>query len=104
MEPTLQKMGAYLRGEYSLFTPLPDAVLQEERQKKQKQKQKERQDSARQTAEPATGLAAAAKALSRKKQPAPREDADGQLTLDMFGLSSEPEQPAATFAGRNRRI
>lgn len=96
MEPTLQKMGAYLRGEYSLFTPLPDAVLQEERQKKQKQKQKERQDSARQTAEPATGLAAAAKALSRKKQPAPREDADGQLTLDMFGLSSEPEQPAAT--------
>ena len=34
MEPSLRDMGAYLRGEYSLFTPLPEAVLQEERQKK----------------------------------------------------------------------
>ena len=86
MEPALEQMGAYLRGEYSLFTPLPETVLQGERQKKQEQKE----PAARQK-EPLSGLAAAAKALSRKKQPAPREEADGQLTLDMFGLSSEPE-------------
>lgn len=86
MEPALEKMGAYLRGEYSLFTPLPGAVLQEERQKKQEQKER----TAKPEKEPISGLAAAAKALSRKKHPAPREDADGQLTLDMFGLSSEP--------------
>ena len=94
MEPALQKMGAYLRGEYSLFTPLPDAVLQEERQKRQEQKEKEKPSAAKQKKEPASGLAAAAKALSRKKQPAPREDNEGQqLTLDMFGLLSEPAAP-----------
>ena len=94
MEPALQKMGAYLRGEYSLFTPLPDAVLQEERQKRQEQKEKEKPSAAKQKKEPASGLAAAAKALSRKKQPAPREDNEGQqLTLDMFGLLSELAAP-----------
>ena len=91
MEPTLRKMGEYLRGEYSLFTPLPEAVLQEERRQRQEQKQEQKQQTARQKEEPAGGLAAAAKALSRKRQPAPREDTDGQqLTLDMFGLFSEP--------------
>jgi len=96
MEPALRDMGAYLRGEYSLFTPLPEAVLQEERQKRQEQKQKEKENAAKQTEEPASGLAAAAKALSRKKKPVAREDNEGQqLTLDMFGLLSEPTAPTA---------
>lgn len=94
MEPALQKMGAYLRGEYSLFTPLPNAVLQEERQKRQEQKQKKKESAGKHTEEPAGSLAAAAKALSRKKKPAPQEDKEGQqLTLDMFGLLSEPATP-----------
>ena len=73
MEPSLRDMGAYLRGEYSLFTPLPEAVLQEERQKKQEQNRKKRKDAGKHTEEPAGSLAAAAKALSRKKKPAPQE-------------------------------
>lgn len=45
--------------------------------------------------EPAGSLAAAAKALSRKKKPAPQEDKEGQqLTLDMFGLLSDPSTPS----------
>ena len=95
MEPSLRDMGAYLRGEYSLFTPLPEAVLQEERQKKQEQKQKEKKSAGKHTEEPAGSLAAAAKALSRKKKPAPQEDKEGQqLTLDMFGLLSDPATPS----------
>ncbi len=95
MEPSLRDMGAYLRGEYSLFTPLPEAVLQEERQKKQEQKQKEKESAGKHTEEPAGSLAAAAKALSRKKKPAPQEDKEGQqLTLDMFGLLSDPATPS----------
>ncbi len=95
MEPSLRDMGAYLRGEYSLFTPLPEAVLQEERQKKQEQKQKEKESAGKHTEEPAGSLAAAAKALSRKKKPAPQEDKEGQqLTLDMFGLLSDPSTPS----------
>ncbi len=95
MEPSLRDMGAYLRGEYSLFTPLPEAVLQEERQKKQEQKQKEKESAGKHTEEPAGSLAAAAKALSRKKKPAPQEDKEGQqLTLDMFGLLSDPAAPS----------
>ncbi len=97
MEPALRKMGEYLRGEYSLFTPLPEAVLQEERRQRQEQKQEQKRQTAKQKEEPTGGLAAAAKALSRKKQPVPREDTDGQqLTLDMFGLFSEPAASPAS--------
>jgi len=85
MEPALRDMGAYLRGEYSLFTPLPGAVLQEEREKRQAEKQR----AVKQMEEPVSGLAAAAKALSRKKRSGAREEEAQQLTLDMFGLTAE---------------
>ena len=94
MEPALRDMGAYLRGEYSLFTPLPEAVLQEERQKRQEKKER----AVAQEEKPVSGLAAAAKALSRKKRGGAREEEAQQLTLDMFGLTSEESAQDAPVA------
>ena len=42
MEPALQDMGAFIRGEYPLFSPLPESALAEERQNGQTKNQAKR--------------------------------------------------------------
>ena len=87
MQLALRDVGMYQRGESPLFTPLPEAVLEAERQKKQAAKEAKRKAPAPQRttseAPPASGdrLAAAARALSNKKRPTAQEDQSGQFSL-----------------------
>ena len=104
MEPILTDMTAFRRGEYSLFTPLPEAVLEAERQKKQAEKEAKRNAPAPQRttseAPPVSGdrLAAAARALAKKRPAAAQEDQDGQFSLfstaEPVSLETEPPVPA----------
>ena len=102
MEPILTDMTAFRRGEYSLFTPLPEAVLEAERQKKQAEKEARRKDPEPQRttseAPPASGdrLAAAAHALAKKRPAAAQEDQSGQFSLFSTATPAplEPEAPA----------
>ena len=43
MEPAMRDLGAFIRGEYSLFTPLPEAALEAERQKEQQRKEEKQE-------------------------------------------------------------
>lgn len=111
MQLALRDVGMYQRGESPLFTPLPEAVLEAERQKKHVAKEAKRKASAPQhtpsEAPPASGdrLAAAARALGRKIRPREREDEDGQFNLfsnpapvqetEPPALETEPVQPSA---------
>ena len=115
MAPVLRDMEAVTRDEYSLYAPLPEAVLQAERQAKQAAKeQKKAQGRTAPTPPkapdaPGDRLAAAARALGKKKQPRTQEEPDGQISFDLFIASAqempvpepaapvqEPEQPAPT--------
>ena len=115
MQLALRDVGMYQRGESPLFTPLPEAVLEAERQKKQAEKEarkaereaqkaKQAQNSAQAPEEPEGKLAAAARALGRKMRPQAVEDDDGQITFDLFSApapeASEPPaaEPAAPQA------
>ena len=101
MEPALKDMGAFVRGEYSLFTPLPEAVLEAERQQKQaakEMKKEQRQNSqravgtvSRTSDAPGDRLAAAARALAKKSQTAAQEDQDGQFS--MFSMPPAAQEP-----------
>lgn len=92
----LDNVTAFMNGTYSLFTPLPDEVLQAERKEKeaakqqseQKPKQKPKQASAK---APADELAAAARSLARKKPTSTRETDNGQLSFDFTTISHSPE-------------
>ena len=87
MIPALRDMETFTRGEYSLYEPLPEAVLQAERQKKQVAKEVKRKAPAPQRttseAPPASGdrLAAAARALANKRRTQAQEDQSGQFSL-----------------------
>ncbi len=99
MEPILTDMSAFRRGEYSLFAPLPETVLQAERLAKQVVKEAKRNTPTPQRTgaevpdAPEGELTAAARALAQKMQPNMREGEDGQLSLDLFG-APDPEPPA----------
>ena len=102
MMPILRDMEAFTRDEYSMYAPLPEDVLQAERQAKQAAKEAKRKAPTpqRTTSEdpPASGdrLAAAARALAKKRPTAAQEDQDGQFNL--FSAAApvplEPEPPA----------
>ena len=87
MQLALRDVGMYQRGESPLFTPLPEAVLEAERQKKQAAKEAKRKAPAPQRttseAPPASGdrLAAAARALANKRRTPAQEDQSGQFSL-----------------------
>nr|WP_325259171.1 LPD11 domain-containing protein [uncultured Oscillibacter sp.] len=115
MVPVLRDVEAFQRGEYSLFTPLPEAVLEAERQEKQAKKEARKaereaqkaervRNSAQATEVPEGKLAAAARALRRKMRPQEVEDDDGQISFDLFSVSapeaSDPPtvEPAAPIA------
>ena len=84
MVPVLRDVEAFRRGEYSLFTPLPESVLEAERQAKQAAREARKAEREAQKAEqtqrilqaqrevpeePEGKLAAAARALGKKMQP-----------------------------------
>ena len=93
MQRAIEDMGAYQRGEYSLFTPLPEETLRAERQKREaaKKEAKEKQDASRKEKEPLGELEAAARALAKKQKNLAKERAgkvkerpDGSLLLILW--------------------
>lgn len=96
MQKALDDMAAYQRGEYSLFTPLPEGTLQAERQKKQAAKKAKSAPKKEMEPAPVNELEAAARALARKSRVKTRERNNGQLTFDFAAMRvAEPEEPAA---------
>ncbi len=102
MTPALRDMETFMRGEYSLYEPLPEAVLQAERQAKQTAKEARRAVPAPQRtpseAPPDSGdrLAAAARALTNKRRTPAQENQSGQFSLFSPAASAplEPGPPA----------
>ena len=98
MIPVLRDMETFTRGEYSLYEPLPEVVLQTERQKKQAAKEAKRAAPTPQRtpseAPPASGdrLAAAARALANKRRTPAQEDQSGQFSL-FSPVASAPLEP-----------
>ena len=88
LQIAVQDVAAYQRGEYSLFTPLPESVLQAERQKRQSGKEV-KQSAPRKPEAPVDRLTAAARALSKKKEALLPEDGDGQISFDFTDTKSE---------------
>ena len=92
---TLRNLAAYQRGEYSLYVPLPESVLQAERQTKQAAKGAKKKPSApKRTVDeaPSDRLAAAARALTKKKQPQTKEEPSGQISFDFMTAQPPMEQ------------
>ena len=109
MQRAIEDMGAYQRGEYSLFTPLPEETLRAERQKREaaKKEAKEKQDASRKEKEPLGELEAAARALAKKQknlakeQPGKvKERPDGQLTFDFMAVNEEDAGQADTASSK----
>ena len=88
MQKALEDMGAFQRGEYSLFTPLSAEILQAQRQKKQEAKETDKKEK-----EPVGELEAAARALAKKQKKKVREAADGQLSFDFAPIAGEETEP-----------
>ena len=95
----IRDMGMFIRGEYSLFTPLPAAVLEEERRRIEERKaakQEERKATkhgvgSKDAPEVKEGsLAAAARALAQKQPRTAGEQSNGQFSF--FGEMEEAEQ------------
>ena len=91
MQRAIEDMGAYQRGEYSLFTPLPEETLRAERQKQEaaKKEAKEKQNTVKKEKEPVGELEAAARALAKKQKGKVKERADGQLVFDFTVSNTE---------------
>ena len=94
----MKDMGAFIRGEYSLFTPLPEAALQAERQQKQEAKEKKQALTDQGATRPTSGtpdapkdrLTAAARALAKKRPATGQEDRDGQFNLFFVPPATPP--------------
>ena len=102
----LRDMGFYVRGEYSLFKPLPEKVLQAERDLAEARKRAKREarqagmvdddddepldDGEAESSEGTVDLNKAARALARKQKPKENEEPSGQFNL--FGNMTEGEQ------------
>ena len=102
MQRVLRDVGMYQRGESPLFTPLPERVLDAERKARQAEKEAQRVERAQRHTvqaldEPEGKLAAAARALGRKMRPQAVEDADGQISFDLFSAPA-PEQAGSPVA------
>ena len=97
MEPILQEMAQFLYGTYSLYSPMPEEILQAERQAKQAEKEARRKPPAdkRRVSEtpdtPGDRLAAAARALAQKGQNVAKEDQSGQFDLFSMLTTQEPK-------------
>jgi len=105
MQFAIRDVGMYQRGESPLFTPLPESALEEERQVLRREKEGKRAASEPQRttsgaqrttseAPPAPGdrLAAAARALVKKRPAVVQETQDGQFSLFSSGQTAEPQE------------
>ena len=84
MQYAMRDLAAYRRGESTLFTPLPEAALEAEREvlRREKEAQEQRTAPAGKPGKAAEdSLTAAARALSQKKAPEMAENDDGQISL-----------------------
>jgi len=102
MKKAVEDMASFMRGEYSLFTPLPEETLQAERNKKRLEKEAAKQETLQKKPavekEPAGELEKAARALARKQKKI-KERPDGQLSFDFAAVNAvetAPEQKAGT--------
>ncbi|MDE6901249.1 MAG: hypothetical protein K2P22_00710, partial [Lachnospiraceae bacterium] len=98
MQRAMDNMGAYQRGEYSLFTPLSAETLQAQRQKREELKK----TSPKKEPEPLGELEAAARALAKKQRQKAKEESDGQLSFDFS--SSIAEETVSETDGQNSVI
>lgn len=89
MQRAMDDMGAYQRGGYSLFTPLPEEILKAQRQKKDAPKKA----APPKEQKPIDELEAAARALAKKQRQKAKEGADGQLSFDFSVGTEEMETP-----------
>ena len=114
MKKALRDMEAYQKGEYSLFEPLSEEALEEERAERAARKLAEKQeredfdeyDEAEESeelpddgseAEAGTGdLAAAARRLARKSRTSAKEQDNGQFSFFGEGTESESAEPPAS--------
>ena len=87
MQKALDDLGAYQRGEYSLFTPFSAETLQAQRQKKSER------SSPKKEQKPLDELEAAARALAKKQRQKAKEGADGQLSFDFSASIPEETVP-----------
>ena len=94
MKIAIRDMAAFQRGEFSLFTPLPEGTLGAEPQKKQDAKKAKSVPKKETEPTPVNELEAAARALARKSKVKTRERKDGQLTFDFAAMRvAELEEP-----------
>ena len=98
MRRAIEEMGAYQRGEYSLFTPLPEETLRAGRQKREaaKTEGKENRNTSKKEKEPLGELEATARALAKKQKNPEKEKPgkvkelpDGQLSFDFMAGNVE---------------
>ena len=94
MEDAIESMAAFRRGEYSLFSPLPEEKLQAERMEREEAKQAQKEKSSRTTVEkePAGELEAAARALAKKQKGKITQRPDGQLAFNFSAVNMEESQ------------
>ena len=91
----MRDMGAFVRGDSPLFSPLPESALQAEREVKERNRKKgQTAQKAAVTDAPgeASGeLAAVARALASKRKPEAEAQGDGQFSLFSSGQAAEAE-------------
>ena len=91
----MRDMGAFVRGDSPLFSPLPESALQAEREVKERNRKKgQTAQKAAVTDAPgeASGeLAVVARALASKRKPEAEAQGDGQFSLFSSGQTAETE-------------
>ena len=91
----MRDMGAFVRGDSPLFTPLPESALQAEREVKERNRKKgqpAQEAAVTDTPGEASGeLAAVARALASKRKPEAEAQGDGQFSLFSSGQTAEAE-------------
>ncbi|MDE7219648.1 MAG: N-6 DNA methylase, partial [Oscillospiraceae bacterium] len=91
----MRDMGAFVRGDSPLFSPLPESALQAEREVKERSREKSQ--STQKAVVPdvpgeASGdLASVARALASKRKPEAEAQGDGQFSLFSSGQAAEAE-------------
>ena len=95
----MRDMGAFVRGDSPMFSPLPESALQAEREVKERNRKKDHAtekgavtDAPETPGETSGDLAAVARALASKRKPEAGEQGDGQFSLFSSGQAAEPQE------------
>ncbi len=94
----MRDMGAFVRGDSPLFSPLPESALQAEREVKERSREKSQPTQKTVVpdvpGESSGDLAAVARALASKRKPEAEAQGDGQFSLFSSGQAAEAEPQA----------